>query len=308
MSTSRDPDRLIHSFLREGEDELFDQVYDRVRAGIDNQPQRVVIGPWRMPIMNKIVGYGLAAAAVVAAVLIGIQLIGSSSGGIGAGPTPTTTAEPTPTPVPSLAEPSSAPDSLLPEGPFLVQDSGALPEAPGITVMIGAPGWTSLPEFGGLTKGPDTDPPQSAILLWAWPVGTAFDVYGDPCQWESTTPDTPVTTADDIAAALAAQASRDASDPIDVAIGGHQGKKVTLHVPTDAAFEDCDDTSFASYGVAGTRDPSRTHQGPGQVDEIWILNVNGGVAILDVMYHADTPAAVIDEMRAIVESATFEAP
>jgi hypothetical protein len=130
-------------------------------------------------------------------------------------------------------------------------------------------------------------------------------VYGDPCQWKSTTPETPATTVDEIAAALAAQASRDASDLVDVTVGGHPEKKVTLHVPTDAVFEDCDDTSFASYGVAGTSDPNRTHQGPGQIDEIWILNVNGAVAILDVMYRPDTPAPLIDEMRAIAESATF---
>ena len=51
--------------------------------------------------------------------------------------------------------------------------------------------------------------------------------------------------------------------------------------------------------------PSRTHQGPGQIDELWILNVNGAVTIIDVMYRPDTPAALIDEMRAIAESADF---
>ena len=67
----------------------------------------------------------------------------------------------------------------------------------------------------------------------------------------------------------------------------------------------CDDGTFASYGVAGASSPARTHQGPGQIDEIWILNVNGAVAIIDVMYRPDTPAALIDEMRAIVESAEY---
>ena len=32
MTTSRDPDRLIHAFVREGADQLDDQIYDAVRA------------------------------------------------------------------------------------------------------------------------------------------------------------------------------------------------------------------------------------------------------------------------------------
>ena len=33
--------------------------------------------------------------------------------------------------------------------------------------------------------------------------------------------------------------------------------------------------------------------------------MNGAVTIIDAMYRPDTPAAVIDEMRAIAESADF---
>ena len=144
------------------------------------------------------------------------------------------------------------------------------------------------------------------MLLWATPLGTGYDVYGDPCQWKSTKPDSPATTADVIAAALAAQPSRDASEPVDVKLGtGYSGKKITLHVPSDVVFADCDEATYASYGHAGVSNPSRTHQGPGQIDELWILNVNGAVTIIDAMYRPDTPAAVIDEMRAIAESADF---
>ena len=73
---------------------------------------------------------------------------------------------------------------------------------------------------------------------------------------------------------------------------------------TTQCSTDCDEATYASYGHAGA-DPSRTHQGPGQIDELWILNVNGAVTILDAMYRPDTPAALIDEMRAIAESADF---
>ena len=91
------------------------------------------------------------------------------------------------------------------------------------------------------------------MLLWATPLGTGYDVYGDPCHWTSTKPDSPATTVDEIAAALAAQPSRDASEPVDVTLAcGYSGKKITLHVPSDfESFADCDQETFASYGGAG---------------------------------------------------------
>ena len=53
-------------------------------------------------------------------------------------------------------------------------------------------------------------------------------MYGDPCQWSTTIPETPATTPDEIAAAFAAQASTDATAPVDVTVGGFAGKAVTL--------------------------------------------------------------------------------
>ena len=89
MTTPRDPDRQIHAFLLEGDDLLNDQVYDVVRAAIEQKRQRTFIGPWRTPIMNKLVTYGLGAAAVVVLIFAGAQFFGSPSGGTGDQPTPT---------------------------------------------------------------------------------------------------------------------------------------------------------------------------------------------------------------------------
>ena len=298
MTTSRDPERLIHAFVREGAEQLDDQVYDAVRAEIEQKRQRVVIGPWRVPNMSKLVPIGLGAAALIAVLFVGSRFVGSPSSNVGG---PAVVASPTP----ASAEPTSSAGVFLPEGPYTVIDTGAMADTPQITVTIPSSGWVSLPGFGGIQKGEDGDPPQSAMLLWATPLGTGYDVYGDPCHWASTKPESPATTVDEIAAALAAQPSRDASEPVDVTVAsGYSGKKITLHVPSDAVFADCDQETYASYGHSGAN-PSRTHQGPGQIDELWILNVNGAVTILDVMYRPDTPAALIDEMRAIAESADF---
>ena len=130
-----------------------------------------------------------------------------------------------------------------------------------------------------------------------------------------TVPDAPAATVDAFVTALSAQASRDASEPIDVTVGGYAGKSITLHVPEDAAFAggeftDCDQGFFVSFGGPGS-DPDgldRLHQGPGQIDELWILDVDGALVIIDANYYDETPAADVEGLRAIAESATFETP
>lgn len=86
MTTSRDPDRLIHAFLLEGAEQLHDQVYDAVRAGIEQKRQWAVIGPWRVPVMSKFLAIGLGGAAVVVALFVGAQLLGRAAPGDVGGP------------------------------------------------------------------------------------------------------------------------------------------------------------------------------------------------------------------------------
>jgi hypothetical protein len=212
----------------------------------------------------------------------------------------------TPGTSPSATAAATAPAAAgLPEGPFFVEQ----PEgAPGITVSIPGPGWKFHAEFDALEKGAEVaNLPEAAILLWSWPAGTEFFVSADPCRSESTRPDTPATTADEIAADLEAQESRDASAPQDVTVDGYAGKSITLRVPDDAVFTECEQGEFASYGTEAEA-LSRTHQGPGQIDELWIIDVDGAIVILDAMYRSDTPEELVQEMRSIAQSATFETP
>jgi hypothetical protein len=311
MTASRDPDRLIHQFVLEGEEQLDDQVFDAVRAEIEHKPQRAFVGPWRMPIMSKIVGIGLAAAAVVAVVLIGSQVIGSNTGGLGADPTPTATPEPTPTPVPSVAEPTSSADAFLPEGPILLWDpqleEGSPEGGATITVTISAPGWLFNDDYQFLHKG--TDELDDAVV-WpgSTPPETGWYVYGDPCRWQSTVPETPATTVDDIVAALAAQPTLDASQPVDVTIGGYAGKAISLHVPEDANYDECDGAEAGMFHSESANGPALVYGGPGQTNEFWFLDVEGSIVMLLGRYLPETPDESVQELRAIVESATFELP
>ncbi|MEX0626031.1 MAG: hypothetical protein WD402_05765, partial [Chloroflexota bacterium] len=284
MSAHRDLDRLIHSFLAEGPMELPDPSYDEVRDRMEQTRQRAFIGPWRTSDMNRYLKMGLAAAAVVVIAVIASNLLPGSTAPGGEGPESV---------APSQAPSEPAPSAWvgIPEGPFVVTGTD---DPVQVTVNIASSGWVPLPEFDALSKDDDgLDAPETvgaALLAWAWPAGTGFNVYGDPCQWSTTIPETPATTPDEIAAAFAAQASTDATAPVDVTVGGFAGKTITLHVPMsfdlpnasrEEKFADCDNDVFAFYGVEGETGEARNAQGAGQVDELWILDVNGAIVILD---------------------------
>jgi hypothetical protein len=222
-------------------------------------------------------------------------------------PTATPTAAPTASPAPTpAAEPTPSADGSLPEGPYAFYD-GLYAGGPPITVLIPAPGWDREPgTIATLQKNNNPDPPDGAGLIMF--IGDLY-VYRDPCQWSTTRPDTPATTVDEVVAALAAQPSRDASEPVDITVDGYAGKSITLLVPDDVVFSECDQGEFASW-AGGWPDPitspSRPHQGPGQIDELWILDAEGELVVMDATYGPETPAEHLDELHAILESMTFE--
>jgi hypothetical protein len=110
---------------------------------------------------------------------------------------------------------------------------------------------------------------------------------------------------DEFVAAMAAQASRDPTEPVDATIDGIAGKSMTVHVPDDANFAACDDGTFGSWTYRSEPTPMRYQQGPGQIDKLWILEVDGQLAVIDIAYYERTPQAVIDELEAIAESTSF---
>ena len=317
-TSDRDVNRAIRSWLREDRHEDVSRIAGAVLSQAETTPQRRTTW-WparRTSTMNKMLTIGLGAAAVVVLLIVGYQVFSSPSGGLGADATATATSEPTPEPT-LEATPSPTPEAGLPEGPYVVTQSD---DPVQVTVDIASPGWSPAPELDYVFKNDDgLDAPESvgaALLAWAWPAGTGFNVYGDACQWSTTAPETPATTPDEIAAAFAAQAPTDATPPVDVTVGGYAGKKTTLHVPMsfevpgatrEEVFADCDENVFVSYGTEEEA-VSRNHQGAGQVDELWILDVDGSIVILDASYSPATPADLIEELRNLAESAAFEAP
>jgi hypothetical protein len=159
-TSDRNVDRVIRSWLHEDRHEDISRVAGAVLDLLDTTPQRR--SPWwparRIPFMNKPVSLGLGAAAVVAALVIGAQVLGPPApGGVGGVPS----ASPSITPAPTATEPSPSPVSAPP----LTQTFTS--ELHGYSVSY-PQGWTTETAAEPWTDGPNSHPfndPQADRLL-----------------------------------------------------------------------------------------------------------------------------------------------
>jgi hypothetical protein len=302
-TSDRDVNRVIRSWLHEDRHEDVSRIAGRVLDQVDTIPQRRATW-WparRTLVMNKIVTIGLGAAAVVVlAIFIGAQLLGSPSGGTGSGatPTPTPTIEPT-------TNPTSSPgaEGGLPEGPFLIlsgQDDNGETLHPPLTVTIPAPGWDGDEGGGILLKDWVGGEGAEGMIIFA---GQEYLVFDDPCNWAST-PGTTVTTVDEFVAALAAQHSRDASEPVDITVAGYPGKSITLHLPDDPS--QCDEGIFGMWNCGDPAEPIACgFSDPGETSVEYIFDVDGVLFAWHTDYEDGAPADAAAENEAIVQSASF---
>ena len=253
--------------------------------------------------MSKFVSLGLGAAAVVVALVIGTQLLGTpESGGVGGAPSAESTSSATPTPT---VEPT--PQGLLPEGPHMILDGHTDDPAasfPPLTVTIPAD-WYGEAGGGILTKNEiNYRPPDGAGMIIF--VQQEYIVYGDACHWRTTVPDAPVTTVDALVAALSSQASREASEPVDITLGGYAGKSITLEVPDGIDLAACDSGYGGSWDCGGDGlTPCGYHGGADAIDTVYILDVGGLIMAWQTGYYTGTPAEDVAELKAIVQSASF---
>ena len=223
---------------------------------------------------------------------------------------PAGAAMPTPAPEQSATEPAPSASPAEPSPAAMVGLHHLLMEGTDggrpITVTIPASGWYGEPNGGVVCWGDPADtcagPPDGAGLFAF--EGREYYVYGQACQWSTTRPDTPATTVDELIDALANQASRAESAPEDITVDGYTGKKIVVGMhPVD--LDACDEGRVALFGLPDN-DPARYSQSKDQIEDLWALDVNGVLVVLDGAYYAETPRNAIDEIRAILASATFE--
>ena len=296
MTQQHDLDRQLNAFLREGPIELPNESFDVVRDRTEQTRQRVVIGPWRLPEMNKMLAVGLGAVAVVAVLLVGSQLFKSNIGSGGPTPTP----EPTATLEPSAASPTDF--DALTMGERLQDGDDVFTHMDGVQVVF--------------TASPDWERNFPNWVVWTiddnkatMGVTTVDNVVVDPCQPELGFQDPAVgPTIDDLVTALSDVPGLTFSAPVDVTQDGYSGVRLD-YVPPDE-FDNClDDMGEAILMTLGGVEPTGS-------DSV-IVPPNGDDAFSLYIYDVDGIRVVVaaaytvirtDELDEMLASIRFEQP
>jgi len=224
-----------------------------------------------------------------------------------ASPTPTSSVSPSsnPTPAPTFAYDATA----LAAGPHAARVMGT-GEYAIFTVVVPA-GWFDVADHHFVIKYPSVGGP--VLGLSVWDVG---QVFRNPCHWQGTAFD-PGPSVRDLVAALVAQPMRNATRPTDVTLAGYEGRYLEWSVPTNLKsstwtdFDVCDvdDSGHHDFqGWIGNGMGNRYEQVPGQVDRLWVLDVNGQRLVVDATYSPDTTPTDRNQLEQLVKSLRFGAP
>lgn len=292
MTAPRDPDVLIRAFLDEGQTDLPDRTFDAVRHHIHQTHQRVVIGPWREPVMSNVARVAIAVAAVVAVAFAWVNF-GPSQDGIGAAPTPTPTVTPSPSPL-------TLPDTgAIEPGRYWLEPVGAPTGTaqPQISLTLPA-GWTS---DQGVFINKDYEPTDAGAgaALAAWQISGTFV---DPCTDHTLVEPTPGPGIDALADALAHQPGTTAGPATMVTVDGYSGRFVEVTVTAD--ITKCGPENF---WIWATPDGDRRYvQGTNEMNRMYILDVDGQRFTFNARIPARTTAADRAELEAIIASVDIQ--
>jgi probable HAF family extracellular repeat protein len=156
-------------------------------------------------------------------------------------------------------------------------------------------GWFNYDGWG-MNDGGST--PKLIVSFW-----DVNKVYPTGCHWGSKPMIDPGSTVSGLAQALYKRPLRHASKPRGVTLGGFHGKYLRWSVPTNMNPGYCRQGYFESWTAKGWAS-DRYQQGGGQVDRLWILNVDGQRLVIDAAYlHATKKQRA--ELNRIVHSIKF---
>ncbi|MGH2446058.1 MAG: hypothetical protein ACRDGD_08480 [Candidatus Limnocylindria bacterium] len=290
MSTDRDATRIVRSWLKTDGHEDAGRVVDAVLELVDTTPQRR--STWwqarRIFPMSNALRIAVASVAVVAALTVGAYYL-AASGGVRIGGPESPTATPTPMPPQSRGGP-------LEPGTYLIT---AIPELD-ITVTI-PEGWSGFQSWGLI--GPRSESPPDGMGIGFWEVG---NLYADPL--ESGFVDPPIgPSVDDLVAGLIDQPGHTEGEPVDVTIDGYAGRMIELRLPADIAFDSCFvGTVNYRLWVSASHGGWRCLQGPGQIERVWVLDVDGTRVVIDAHHFPGTSEADRAALDAVIESIQIE--
>ena len=296
MSTERDVERIVRSWMDEGVTQLPDRVLDLVLDQLPATPQRRA--GWlarRFPIMNSNpFRVGIAAAAVVIAAILGVNYLNSNVGTDEPTPTPSLTANPTATPVAIPPLPPAGAGSLEP-GRYTI----AVPNSPVVAAVTIGDGWST----GGWFIW---DPPAETKQVSFW---TVDNVYEDLCDRESL-PDPAIgPSVDDLVAALDAQANTDMSPAVDVELGGFVGKRVTMAATRPVSCFDIGTLSLTYFVVSGSQGGVEGRElNRNSMDTLWIIDVDGHRVVIATSQGDSEDTDATTTIARVMDSIEFVAP
>jgi hypothetical protein len=180
-------------------------------------------------------------------------------------------------------------------------------DAPGMpfpTVAITVPdGWNSYKDFA--VQSLAGTPRERVVSFW-----NVDKVYANGCHWLGLPLIDPGPTVAGLATVLAQRPLRNATAPVAVSLGGSTGEYLGWSVPADIDFSSCDrlpgDTQgfFESWTGLGPA-TDRYQQAPGQVDQLWILDVAGHRLVIDATYLPGSTGQDRSDLQQIVGSIRF---
>ena len=255
-------------------------VRDAIHAELPTAKQIGLIWPIRrFPIMNSnVVRFGIAAAAVVLAVILGVNFL--SQPNVGDAPEPTATTSP---------EAQATPSELPFNGSLAAGSYSLGPSFPvGLTFDV-PEGWESC-SSGALE--------QCVMREGETPIGVAFliieNVVADPCGSPAEL-DPPVgPSVDDLVTAISNFEGFEATAATDITVDGFQGRQFTVTAPE---IEGCK-TWATVNGTNGV--------GPGEINEMRILDVNGVRVVITAAHFPEASADQLSALNSIIASIQIE--
>jgi len=299
VSADRDTTRIVRSWLLDGPTELPDRVLDALLDQLPATPQRRFTW-WparRLTTMNNAVKFGLAAAVVAVAALLGFNYLAASNvGGPGPGdPTPTPTLTPTPTPVPELGSRSNL------EGRYLVPTD--LPVDVTVELPAGS-GWTGSDNW--VTIGPKGNDAPDGMAIRFYTAGEQFNLFNNPLSASDGLLDPPVgPTVDDLVQAILSHPAWTATGPTGITIDGRAGQFVQLTIPLDADLRPSGNDQFLLFDNGSVGGQVWGWQ-PGQTHAIHIVDVDGERMIIEAFSYPGTSVEDLAAQQAVVDSVQFE--
>lgn len=312
--SDRDVDRVIRSWLHEDRHEDVSRVAGSVLDQVDATPERRTTW-WsarRTPVMNKFLTIGLGTAAVVVALFIGAQVLGSPNGGLGTEPTATATAVPTPEPT-LEATPSPSAEAGLPSPSAAFTPIAHFPVFPGPPRPVEAGTYDLGPEFPVsvsfvVPAGWLSCVNNARLLCLADEVGEVTidivtNVVADPCKTTLRDPSVGP-TVDDLVTAISSLPWSAVTPPTDVTVDGIRGQEFEVTAPISSA---CAGDAFAVW-VATLN--GRVHEvSPGEQNRLRILDVQGTRVVIAGSYRPGTTSLQeLAEINAIIDSVRIEPP